>query len=505
MSQIIIRLLAAFFAIVSFASAQSAPATLPCAAISPDTAEVALPIPVIRGNCLRLETGFSADAGSFARLSERTTNLFGHSGATLSLGAEIGMRRSRGEISFTKNSAFGITIYGERSRFNQSRDSSLLAFQPDITEFNSYDLLFPVRYRTSSYGATFVAERPVGRFGHLELLYSYDETDVTALSAATADDFRSFRFQSGGLGNAFNGIRTSKVTPSFNWNTVDNAFSPTHGQSLRAALAVAGLGGNVNSIEPSLDFRYFHPGFHRGNVIAFHLNARMISGFGGKAAPPIDRYYAGGENDVRGFDSTSISPLALIPGYAVIPLLTPNGVQITRETLVNGVLVSTPITQEIPVYASMSAGGDTKVVANFEYRIHIAGPLTLALFDDVGLTRVTFRDQTISNRSYVDTLNATFQTSGFSDNPFIQPNTQKPRMSMGTETQVHWNHPRVPLRFYWAWNPLRYQELVRAPIVFDPSALPNLTTLENTVSMLTPSQPITERRFMFRIAIGRTF
>lgn len=446
------RFLAFFAAAVSLLYAQSNAVAPLCAALSPDSAEVALPIPGISGNCIHLETGFSAEAGSFARLSDRTTTMFGHSGTALNLSAEIGMRRSRGEIAFTKNSAFGITIYGQRSRFNQSKDSSLLAFQPDIPEFDSEDVLFPVKYKTSSYGAAFFARRAAGKFGHLELVYSFDETDVTTLSPATADDFRSFHFQSGGLGSAFDGIRTSRVTPSFSWKTVDNAVRPAHGQSLRAALAVAGLGGNVNTIEPSLDYEYFHPGFRHGHVVAFHLSARMISGYGGKAAPPIDRYYEGGENDVRGFDSTSISPVALIPGYAIIPFLNPNGSPEIGKTLVNGVLASIALTREIPAYALVSSGGDTQVIANFEYRIHIAGPLTLALFDDVGLTRVTFRDQMVSNTSYVNVLAATFRKAGFTDNPFIQPNTQKPRMSMGAEAQIHWNHPNVPLRFYWAWE-----------------------------------------------------
>ena len=47
--------------------------------------------------------------------------------------------------------------------------------------------------------------------------------------------------------------------------------------------------------------------------MGFHLNARFISGFGGRVAPPYSRYYMGGEDDIRGFDILSISPIAFIP------------------------------------------------------------------------------------------------------------------------------------------------------------------------------------------------
>ena len=40
-------------------------------------------------------------------------------------------------------------------------------------------------------------------------------------------------------------------------------------------------------------------------------------------APPFERFYSGGENDLRGFDIRSISPVAFLPDLARITLTNP--------------------------------------------------------------------------------------------------------------------------------------------------------------------------------------
>ncbi len=39
----------------------------------------------------------------------------------------------------------------------------------------------------------------------------------------------------------------------------------------------------------------------------------------------------------------------------------------------------------LPIYGIASIGGDTNLVTNTEYRIPIAGPVTISLFDDFGI------------------------------------------------------------------------------------------------------------------------
>ena len=63
------------------------------------------------------------------------------------------------------------------------------------------------------------------------------------------------------------------------------------------------MGGNVNQIEPVLDAKYFHKSpLNPRHVIGLHLLGKWLTGYGGKTAPPFNRFFIGGENDIRGFD-----------------------------------------------------------------------------------------------------------------------------------------------------------------------------------------------------------
>ena len=73
--------------------------------------------------------------------------------------------------------------------------------------------------------------------------------------------------------NALDGIRTSHITPSYTYNTVNHPITPTAGKSIFLSTDFAGsfLGGNVYTVAPSLDIKYFHPAPHfKTNILAFH-------------------------------------------------------------------------------------------------------------------------------------------------------------------------------------------------------------------------------------------
>jgi len=94
-------------------------------------------------------------------------------------------------------------------------------------------------------------------------------------------------------------------------------------------------------------------------------------GYGGKVAPPFSRTFMGGENDVRGFEFYSITPVAYIPSNVAVGVLNPDGSPRTQKTLVGGYLQQTPVSQNAPIYQIITPGGDTQGIFNFEYRIPI--------------------------------------------------------------------------------------------------------------------------------------
>jgi outer membrane protein insertion porin family len=283
---------------------------------------------------------------------------------------------------------------------------------------------------------------------------------------------------------------------------VDNPVSPTQGVAFRVSMTIAGLGGNVNMLEPNIEAKYFHRGFRKGHVVAMHLRARLLSGYDGRSAPPFDRFYMGGEDDVRGFDSWSVGPIGLVPGGRIIPVLNPDGSQRMQLELLNGVLITVNTTLLIPAYRLFSMGGDTNVVTNFEYRIPIRGPVSLALFADAGVNRVTFPNQIRLN---VAALNAEFPEAGFTGRTSITPGTQNIRMSTGPELEVLVPKVKMPVRFYWAWNPLAFRETLYLPIVLDPNICPNAATLNSALEYMYQATPYKEPRSKFMLSVGRTF
>jgi outer membrane protein insertion porin family len=126
-------------------------------------------------------------------------------------------------------------------------------------------------------------------------------------------------------------------------------------------------------------------------------NANSLSYVGG--IPIYERYYLGSENDIRGYTSRSLGPVAPFDTY-----ITSRNVSIASNA--SGDPVTPPgftnpqLLAELAELGTMTGydgsnptiysrnyrfiGGDTQLLANVEYRIPIFGPATMAVFADVG-------------------------------------------------------------------------------------------------------------------------
>jgi outer membrane protein insertion porin family len=177
------------------------------------------------------------------------------------------------------------------------------------------------------------------------------------------------------------------------------------------------------------------------------------------------------------------------------------------QRLVNadGSVTFEAVTQQIPIYQFVAPGGDTQVVTNFEYRIPIVGPVTLAAFMDAGVNRLSRPGQLRLNPGRIDQLNAFFPEANFSGQALIAADTQKIRASTGLELQVLMPVVNAPFRIYWAYNPSIVRTVMQPPIVADRSYFPNAATFLNAVSVIGQPTPFFERRSTFRFSIGRTF
>src|SRR5687768_10129554 len=181
------------------------------------------------------------------------------------------------------------------------------------------------------------------------------------------------------------------------------------------SFALAGLGGDVRTYQPNISYSRFMPlrrkksknpeifafRIQAGTVGAFATtekirNANSIAFVGG--VPVYERYYLGSENDIRGYNSRSIGPIAPFDTYitarntavssTISGAVAAPGVmtQRTRDEIAALGLLTGPDGPNPALFTKnfRFIGGDTQLLGNFEYRIPIFGPATLAVFADIG-------------------------------------------------------------------------------------------------------------------------
>jgi len=479
-------------------------------------------------NSIGLNGGVSGLEGAFIGLNYATNNFLGL-GETLQVQLSLGNLARSAMFGFTqpymfdRPLQFGFTVFGNKVSYNQARQLSVFSGQnlnlPNAVLQNLQN------YSQSSVGFTTSLSYPLRRsFKRLGITYSLDRSTLLPLSTAsrTLFDYLAFRGISGP--QAVNGIITSKIYPSFSFNTLDSGISPKRGHSLSVGAELAGIGGTVRSIRPIVQYKQFIPMQNRRNTIGFAVNGSFISGFGGLVAPPFQRSFMGGENDVRGFDIRSISPVAFLPSSNAIPLTNPDGTPVPKNPLNPR---QGPWTVPIPVDQIVFPGGDMSIWGNIEYRITIAGPVAIAPFFDAGMNSIVRPSQLqIASEQYEQVISTPFGCAqldagynclgGKLLNPppsqylqVLSSSNWRPRASTGIELQMFLPVVNAPFRIYWAYNPLRMNEDVAPPIPIQRSMFPAGAAGDYTyhlaVNTYSPQFRLREPRKTFRFTVATTF
>jgi outer membrane protein insertion porin family len=479
-----------------------------------NTVDINLKVKERGKNSIGLNGGVSGIAGTFIGFNYSTNNFLGL-GETLGLQSQLGSLTRNVTLSFTEPYLFdrplqaGISVYLNRFNYNQGRQISLLSGQNVEQFYNSLGSANVLNYIQNSKGVTLSGSYPIKRsFARLGIAMGYDVSGIVTQSTGAQSYFTYLNFLGANGPNALNGIRTLSITPSYSYNSKNNFLNPTGGKSIFFSVKASGsvLGSNVNVIQPTIDVQYYHvsPRWHR-NVLAFHLLGSMVAGYGGKEAPPFMRSFMGGENDVRGFQFFEITPVAFIPSSGSVGLLNPDGSQRYQKVLVNGVLTNQAVGLNVPTYQIITPGGDTHGVFNFEYRIPIIGPITMAPFLDVGINRILLTNQLTVNPGQITNLDSQFPQADFAKKINIAPGTQAVRMSTGLEIQVVLPIVQAPFRVYYAYNPLVVRENIQVPVVLDRSMFPNAQTFLGAINTYGQVYPFIEPHGTFRFTIGRTF
>ena len=462
-------------------------------------------------NTIGLTGGTSGIAGSFVGMNYSTNNFMGL-GETLTFAVELGSRQRNILFGFTEPYLFdrplqmGFTIFARRFSFNQGREASLLSGRNLIPLFDLLGSDNVQNFRQSSLGFTTFLSYPLRRsFARLGLSYGYTNSDIKTFSEASRQFFEFLNFRGVSGPNSLEGIKTSKITPTYLYNTIDHPITPTRGTRIFAGLEFAGLGGNVRIYRPTFGFTKFHPVNKKGHIVGFRLLTSFLSGYGGKVAPPFERFYIGGETDVRGFYIRTISPIASVTDETTINVLNQDGTPRLVPVVVDGEVRQVAQTVTFPVSRIIFPGGDLQTIGNFEYRIPLFGPVTLAAFFDAGLNTVWRRNQLTLNPTRQSELSAQFPGREFPSRVNLLPGTNRQiRTSTGIEVQVLLPVVNAPFRVYWAYNPNRLETLLAPPVLIDRSQFPNDLTYRSALAV-TPRLFWREKDKTFRFTIGRTF
>jgi outer membrane protein insertion porin family len=455
-------------------STNSSPGLAASGAPKPSTLDVNIKVSEKGKNTIGLSGGASAVGGSFIGVNYSTNNFLGY-GETISADLQAGTRQSNFVISMTepyfrdRPIAVGFSVQATTFHYDQARDS--FGLDPNHLP-QGLGLESRINYDQRQNGFSIYTSYPLrvfNRFARVGLTYQFTNSETSAINPATEAYFLAVAnqpndsFSSTGS-SGFNTFRARKLTPSFTYSTVDNPNFPSSGRSYSASMEFTGgpMGGNINLLRPTLEFRFYKPHTKRRNVLAMRMMASYVRSFHGLTIPFYERPMIGGEYDIRGFDSRSLSPISFVTRN--LPAIDPEtGGTATR-----------------PYDDIAYVGGDTVGVLNLEYRIRIMGPVTVAPFFDIGNTWATRKEELI--RTFINP-DGTISHEGPN---FLSGTNSGVRASTGVEVGVVLPMFNVPFRLIFGYNPLKLKDTSWGPT----TGLPFVLIQKDTI---------------VKFSIGRTF
>ena len=376
--------------------------------------------------------GVSGIGGSFFGLEYSTNNLAG-TGEILSFNVGVGNRQQN--LQFTYQQPYfrdrpisaGVSFFASRYKFfgegtylTQNQDILEDLYNPNGQITTDTANLFTQNtwganvFATAPLSELYFKKRPFSQFSRVGLTYqlsttSIDDPEVNSSADPSATIPVIYRQPN---------IITSRITGTFAYDTrqpAANGIDTLNGKSLSVSIGFSGLGGDVRTYNPVVTYSQFIPVRNKRSknphVFAFRLmagtmgawditdkvaNANSIAYIGG--VPAYERYFLGTENDIRGYQGRSISPVVPFDTYItsknVVVTTNASGDHDTNHGLstrdaneIKTIGEVTGATGTNPALFSANyrfIGGDTELLANFEYRIPIFGPVTMAFYADIG-------------------------------------------------------------------------------------------------------------------------
>lgn len=234
---------------------------------------------------LQFGGGWSEVDGFFGQFALRTTNFLGR-GETVGVSVQTGRQRDFYDLEYSipwfldRPQSIGIRL------FNQDLDTRVLT---------------GIDFQQKFAGASITYGRSLRNFQSFSVSYNFsDIEDIQRLFPTDGGDPISRELV----------FKSSSIRPFWTYNTLDSRFEPNRGTRLTASLEYAGdfLGGDTSFIEPQFNATRFWQVTRRNLKSSFGLKMDLgyITSLDDNDLFPQQRFFLGGDNNIRGFRRRSI-------------------------------------------------------------------------------------------------------------------------------------------------------------------------------------------------------
>ncbi len=369
--------------------------------------------------------GISGIGGSFFGLEYSTNNLFGR-GEILSFDVAAGNRQRSFQFSFTepyirnRPISVGFSVFAYSQKFfgegtllsqNVSAQRGLLGGALNFFNTAEENLFTRKSIGFSLFASTplseFYRKRRFTQFSRIGLSYQLARSSIKDPQVNVSGNPQQFIPVVYRQPN----ILTSRFTGTFVYDTRNAAIDPSRGKEVSFGLGLAGLLGDVRTYQPTVSFIQFIPMRRKKSDHPEVLGFRIIAGTVGSFAtsnkirnanslafvggvPIYERFFLGDEFTIRGYNVRSISPVTPLDTFVtsrnVVLATNPTGTPVVVPGLPAslakiGLFTGPTGSNVVKLPRSFTGtGADTQVLGNLEYRIPLFGPVSAALFADVG-------------------------------------------------------------------------------------------------------------------------
>ncbi len=280
---------------------------------------------------LQVGAGWSETYGFFGQLSVRTQNFLGR-GETVGLSFQSGRYQDE----------YGLSYYIPWW-LDRPQSIGLQLFKSDL----NYSQYASQQSERRSEGAVLTYGRNFGLFGSGSVSYTISQSQDRLFYTGPLDAIVELSYD----------IANSSIQPVYTFDSRDSRLETTRGWNLVGSLEYAGgfLGGDNYFWRPEVHLSRFQPLTFSPvkTLLALNLEAGQVIPFDGREVVPLERYFIGGENSVRGFQFRSIY---------------------VRDENTN-----LPVLQD-----GYFKGGDKFLQMNLELQVLVGGPFRVIAFVDGG-------------------------------------------------------------------------------------------------------------------------